>query len=419
MPRYTIEAPDGRQVTIEGDSEPTEQDLEEIFSSIPQNSSKPNDPTLPNSENVDQAISGREDMLGSALNGIVDQTVNVPNALSSGKNLLSLIGGVSQRAEASIANPLGEIQKGNINGQSLLNSFVDGMKGKVLGQYGDLIRRTGVGGVYNEALASTTGFLAALSAPELLTKGKVSSKIESSGKSAINSTDQALKDAVTNKTGFLEDVRSAFYDAKASAVDKYGAGLDDLVKNNPQQKVSLRPVIDQLNQQIALDPKLSNAINKVPLLRNFLDNPKLANSVELKEAQSLVNDLQSKISVRKLKGVGVRPDDIPLLDTVDDMKVQMVQAFPELADLRKSYGETINRFNLIRGKLSKNAFSGFVKNKFGNEEIASEAHKLLEESPEIISRLKNYHLIRKVGKTALLGAEAITGAAILKKVINA
>ncbi len=35
MAQYTVEAPDGRQVTIEGDSAPTEQDLQQVFDSLP------------------------------------------------------------------------------------------------------------------------------------------------------------------------------------------------------------------------------------------------------------------------------------------------------------------------------------------------------------------------------------------------
>lgn len=35
MPQYTIQAPDGRSVTVEGDSPPNESDLDEIFSSLP------------------------------------------------------------------------------------------------------------------------------------------------------------------------------------------------------------------------------------------------------------------------------------------------------------------------------------------------------------------------------------------------
>lgn len=40
MAKYTVEAPDGRRVTLEGDSEPTESDLNDIFSSLPESNSE-------------------------------------------------------------------------------------------------------------------------------------------------------------------------------------------------------------------------------------------------------------------------------------------------------------------------------------------------------------------------------------------
>src|SRR3990167_7279834 len=39
MPRYTVQSPDGRKVTLEGNSPPTEQDLDQVFSSLPQKES--------------------------------------------------------------------------------------------------------------------------------------------------------------------------------------------------------------------------------------------------------------------------------------------------------------------------------------------------------------------------------------------
>lgn len=418
MARYTVEAPDGRRVTIEGDSQPTESDLEDIFSSLPKSNQDAQDPTLPNSSQVDNAVAGREDLLSQVMANAGNNAKLVANPIETGKNALGLLGGVAQRAEAAIANPAGDMQKGNFQPQTLLDSVVNGLKGKVLGQFGDLVRRTGVGGDYNEALASTTGFMAALSIPDLLSKGKVSQGIDKAGKELISGTDQAVKDAVTNKTGFLEDVRSAFYDAKSAASEKYGAGLEKLANDNPATKVNLRPVIDQLNAEIAYEPKLRNAIGRVPQLSSLLDNPKVAEGMGIKEAQQIVNDLQSKISSGKLKGIGVRPDDIPLLDAVHDIKSQMVQAFPDIADMRKDYGEILNRFNVVRNKLKPGNLSKAVKENFGDAEVEDAAKKLLKDAPEILARMRNYNLIRKAGKAALLGAEGISGALLLKKVIN-
>lgn len=373
---------------------------------------------LPGVDKTEQKISGREDLLGSLVGDLKSgqATPLIQNPLQSAP--MKLLGGLSQRAESAVANPLIELQKGNTSG--LLDQFMKGASGERQGQLGDLVRNTGVGGDYNEALASTTGFLAALSIPDILTGGKLAKKTQDSVTEgalkipkAIDATQQAVKDAVTNKTGFLDDVRSAFYDAKGKAVDKYGEGLEKLATDNPDKVVSLRPVVDQLSAEMAYEPKLRNAINRVPYLKQIFDNPSLADKVGIKEAQSLVNDLQSKVSTGKLKGVGVRPDDIPLLDAIHDIKGQMLEAFPDIKDLRKDYGELINNFNLVRNKLKPGNLQKAVKENFGDIEIQNAAKKVLDGSPEIIDRMKNYNLLRKFGGylgKASLGVAGIAGA---------
>lgn len=385
---------------------------------VVQNEEPVGDPTLPNSTEVDQKVAGREDILGQLMQDAQKQAALVANPLDTGKNVLNALGGSAQRLEAGLANPLGEMQKGNFQPTSLLDSMVKGLEGKMLGQFGDLVRRTGAGGQYNEALASSTGFLAALSIPDLLSKGKFAKSLEN--KAAVLGSDvkQAVVDSVKNRTGFLEDMRSAFYDAKSTAVEKYGQGLEKMAADNPNTVVDLKPAVDYLNQAVAYEPKLRNAINRIPQLINLLDNPSSANKLTLQEAQTIVNDLQSKVSSGKLKGVGVRPDDIPLLDAIHDIKIQMVQAFPELADLKKDYGEVLNNFNLVRSKFKPQSLEGAVKSNFGGIEMEKAAKTLLKDSPEILARMKNYNTIRKVGKMALVGAEGIAGAVLLKKFLN-
>ena len=378
------------------------------------------DAILPNVDQTEQKINGREDILGGLMKDVqAGKTTDlIQNPLQSAP--LRLMGGLAQRTESAIANPLIELQKGNPSG--MLDQFLKGASGERKGQLGDLVRNTGVGGDYNEALASTTGFLAALSIPDILTAGKVGKSVESSAKKgalkipeAIDSTKQAVADAVTNKTGFLDDVRSAFYDAKSKAVDKYGEGLENLAKDNPDKVVSLRPVVDQLNAEMAYEPKLRNAINRVPYLKQIFDKPELADGVGIQEAQKLVNDLQSRVSSGKLKGVGVRPDDIPLLDAIHDIKGQMLEAFPDIKNLRKDYGELINNFNIVRNKLKPGNLQKAVKENFGDIEIENAAKKVLDGSPEIISRMKNYNLLRKFGVAA---TSAVGGAVGYKAIEN-
>lgn len=379
------------------------------------------DSTLPNLESTNQKIATREDPLNkqTSLLGFMSK----PGALQS----MDVLGSLRGRAEASIANPAIEMQKGNFDKASLLDSMIAGAKGNVLGQFGDLVRNTGVGGQYNELLASSTGLLATLGSPDILSGGKLTkgaSKASNKLSQLIGETKsgigQVVDDAIKNKTGFLEDVRSAFYEAKDTAVEKFGQGLDKLAQDNPQTQVNLRPVIDQLQQSIAIDPKIRNAVNKVQSLSAMLDEPKLANSVPLKDAQDIVNMVQSRVSSGKLRGVGVRPDDIPLLDVVHDMKYQMVDAFPQLKELRQDYGKTISKFNALRGKfggIGSDALQKNVKSGFGGDESMDAVKDLLKDAPDILGRLKNYAALRKAGnvlsKTGVVAGLGTVGGAVI------
>lgn len=386
--------------------------------------SKPQDPTLPNLGGTENKIAGRSDLLSQVMDKAKGDMLQAftPNPPENIKNALQTIAGLSQRGEAMVANPLMKLQRGDSSG--LLDSVMQGASGQRQGQLGDLIRTTGVGGDYNEALASTTGFMALMGIDKFVgsplqntTKG-IAKGIFKGVKPTLTEMGQAVDDAVKNKTGFLDDVRSAFYDAKGDAVDKYGLGLEELAKNNPTTKVDLTPAINQIKQEIAYNPKLENAINRVPYLKNIMDNPKIASNMGIKETQTLVNDLQSKVASGKLKGIGVRPDDIPLLDAVHDIKVQMVNSFPDIADLRKGYGETVNAFNLVRNKLKIGNLEKAVQDKFGDVEVQQSVQKLLKDYPQIISRMKNYHSIRTAGKVGAGVVGIGTADALIRKVLG-
>lgn len=378
------------------------------------------DPFLPNLGAAEQKIGSREDLLTQLTDKAKSEflTTFMPSPPQNIKNALQTIAGLAQRGEAMVSNPLLKLQRGDSS--NLLDSVIQGARGERSGQFGDLVRTTGVGGDYNEALASTSGFLAAMGVDKIVGAPfqNTAKNIANGTKPALTEIGQAVDDAIKNKTGFLDDVRSAFYDAKSSASDKYGAGLEKLAKDNPTEKVSLRPVIDQLEQEIAYEPKLRNAINRVPFLKNIFDNPKLADDLGIQEAQSIVNDLQSKVASGKLRGIGVRPDDIPLLDAVHDIKSQMLEAFPDLKELRKDYGETLNAFNLLRNKLKVGNLEKAVQGKFGDVEVQKTVEKLLQDHPEIIERLKNYHTIRSAGKVGASLVGGLAGVDYLRRILG-
>lgn len=380
MARYTVEAPDGRRVTIEGDSEPTESDLDEIFNSLP---AKENE-----SSTLDKIKSDAPQLLGSA-------TQFIPGPFGIGANIIS----------GAIENPM--------------PTAVGGLVGQKFAE-GDQLRSTisSLMGKESQPLFEPTGVTSAKTPIGKIAQGTMgiaSMVLAAKGIKSFNPKAQVLQDAM-DKPSFANDVRSAFYEAKSGAVDKYGEGLEKLSQDNPDKIVDMKPVIDQLKQSISEDPKLRNAVRRVPDLMKMLDDAWANTDLKITDAQNLVNELQSKIASSKLKGFGVRPDDIPLLDAVHDIKNQMVDAFPEIKDLRSAYGDTINKFNLLRNKIKPGSLLKNIESGFGDAELSRAAKDLLSEFPEISSRIKNYNLLRKLGVSAV---SAVGGAVGYKAVENA
>lgn len=66
MPRYTVQSPDGRKITLEGDSEPTEKDLDGIFASLPVKEN-------PISEQEAWKAQYKQDQAAPAIPRVVDQ----------------------------------------------------------------------------------------------------------------------------------------------------------------------------------------------------------------------------------------------------------------------------------------------------------------------------------------------------------
>lgn len=372
MARYTVEAPDGRRVTIEGDSEPTEADLEDIFNSLPQEKTK--------DSLADQLKSDAPQLIGSA-------SQFIPGPLGVLANVAS--GAVENPMATSIGGVVGQKLAEGSNLSSTIANLLGANTQQPFQTTGLTSAKTDVGRATQGAMGIASMLLAAR------------------GIKSFNPKAQVLQDTI-DRPSFANDVRSAFYEAKSSAVEKYGEGLEKLSQDNPDKIVDMKPVIDQLKQSISEDPKLRNVVRRVPNLMAMLDDAWSNTDLKITEAQNLVNDLQSKIASSKLRGLGVRSDDIPLLDAVHDIKNQMVESFPEIKELRSNYGDVVNKFNLLRSKIKPGSLLKNLETNFGDPEVGNAASDLLKEFPQIQSRIRNYNLLRKIG----VGTVSAVGGAV-------
>jgi len=270
---------------------------------------------------VDQKISGRQDILsqltGTArggletligsglklsqgdLSGLIDGVTGLQK--TSVDTLLKGVGGISQRAEAAIANPLLEKQKGRtpVTGQGsvldetlkveteyqdrLLNSFLDGIKGKKHGEFGDLIRTTGFGGEFNEPLAGTIGLATSAALLNVPTRGeliKAANKFESAIPKKLPKF--AGKDTYLNIAKQADEGLDDLRRTMGKAVDEAVEPVKDKLVNDPSiVNEALSDLPDNVRKIVVRDAKkvlklgkddsIPPTIGNVRLMRQLLD----------------------------------------------------------------------------------------------------------------------------------------------------
>ena len=261
MPKYQVTAPDGRKVVLTGDNPPTESDLESIFADLPKTeSAKTKDPLLPNLEKTEEKIDGREDLLSNFL-GRKDLVTGSGASLA-----LDLVGGVQQRAEAAVANPLLELQKGNT--KNLLNDFMQGVKGERLGQLGDPVRNTGFGGKNNELISSATGLLANIGASNAVFGGGVLKAAKE-----VKETFPRVLPQKMNKNFLLNKAKSA-KESLDSLRKSLGAEIDEAFKPIAKEPVKNSTLVKEAIEELPENVKTSVLRDSARLLKIKFKNSK-------------------------------------------------------------------------------------------------------------------------------------------------
>jgi hypothetical protein len=201
--------------------------------------------------------------------------------------------------------------------------------------------------------------------------------------------------ATVREVPFLNKFRNMLFQAKNKATSQFGQKIDELSQANPDRTISLRNAVENLNQEIANEPKLNSIVARSPKLRELADNPQLADNLTLGQSQEVLNEIKSKIPLGKLSGnVPSRPDDLPIYDLIDDIRGSQLDAFPEMAGVKKTYGKFAGNYDMIRraGALRPGSTSKFLDvKKTGSgfsEPETKEAVKTI--APEAYRKAKGY-----------------------------
>lgn len=244
MAKVTYE--DGTIINFDGDPSPKE--IEEAYNSVqsskPQVEPKSTISGLPRQQEVEQEISKRPNLINQFIQkiqqpGYLGQAVRKP--LMPTQDILAGGGGVYQRGEAAIANPLMALQKGQP--QRIGQEFLSGVIGQRQGEFGDIIRTTGFGGILNEPLAKTIGFLSSMGLTNMATRGKLIEAATKAGELTKQHLPQVMNDEwltkqATSAYGVADDVVKAVQ----NEYDDLYKNIDDVIVDESK----LKGIVNQL-----------------------------------------------------------------------------------------------------------------------------------------------------------------------------
>jgi hypothetical protein len=191
-------------------------------------------------------------------------------------------------------------------------------------------------------------------------------------------------------TNFAEEIRSSFIKSHTDVVNKFGADIDKLSVKYPQAKVNLSELVSDLQTNPDISKQTLNILKKVPKLKDILKNPKYASNVSLRDAQDIVNHLQTKIPKN------IRANNFDLLDTINTIKGQQLEAFPEMAGARAEYAKFIEPYKNVKQYFRFNKLLESVKNKFGGAEGQAAVEKIFPK--EVIKKLGGYRAAAKLAE---------------------
>ena len=256
----------------------------------------------------------------------------------------------------------------------------------------------------------------------------------------------ALKTVGLSTQLIPERARAKLFDKALQAVNvgkkqlsrNWDKAVNGIVAKNPDATVNLRPVMQQLADQVAgldetLIPQLKSAVSKNPRLLKAVENPDEAIALSLKEALELKNAVTSATNTILKKAVKGKtlPSERIALDVVSKFDDLITEKFPQMAQVRAAYKAGRNAFDLARplvepGKsveesiLSKpqgvfglggSQFFGSTQGRLAAKDIMSKTMA----GAKLFDSLKAAHnLNRAVDAVGRLGEIAVGGAVIKK-----
>lgn len=108
----------------------------------------------------------------------------------------------------------------------------------------------------------------------------------------------------------------------------------------------------------------------------------------------------------------VTGNDIAVFDVIDDIRGSQLEAFPEMQQIRASYGKVISKYNLIKNKIKAGSLQNNLIKDFGDRELKEAFEELVP--ADILKEAVEFRKIHvALDFTGRVGRRAAEGAAIV------
>lgn len=376
-------------VTVNFDGDPTQADIEEVASSF---APKRQFNTIAEAKAaMQQARQGQQIAeLNASPVGLAGQVLGgAANAITGGgmsklEDILAKRMNVPRFADKQ--NPAYNVGAGA--GNMMVGAALAPVGGGLLGQ----IAAQTLGGAYSNPDNRLAG--AAISGAGTAAVGVGGMAIKSVG-DAVRSLSTRLSG--TKSAQFADKIRTAFVNVKKNAVEKFGKGLDELSSKNPNKKIDIYE--NTAIGDILTDPNLPSEakviFNKTPILKDIISGDR-ASKVTLKEAQDIINYVQTKIPAQ------IKASHLDLPEFLSEMRIAQSNAFPkEMTTLRNEYAKIAQPFKDVKGQMRFNQLLGSIDRGFGGAEGKQAVKELFKDNPEILKEIGGYRKAGSLIKGAL------------------
>lgn len=237
------------------------------------------------------------------------------------------------------------------------------------------------GGLLAKGLAATGAL--ALGAPAAVGVGKLAQRAIGIGK--------MVPTALSSNYGtgykadeFANKVNEAFVQTHTDKIKEFGIDLDKWVEKNPSKRVDISDLVTDIQSDPDISRQAIRILKKTPILEDILTNPNSANSVPLKDAQSIINHLNKKI---KLGGYDIQ-------ESINNIKGAQIEAFPEMGQTRANYADFMDAYKPVKRYFKVNKTLPAIENKFGGAQGNVRVNKILPE--DIMGEINSYRAAAKL-----------------------